>query len=451
MPGETPIPAKLIDRNGAVRGFAKELRLSTVATNTLWNYGSVAWLACLNFVTLPMYLRLLGKTEWGLVAVCVTIQNALTLLDLGFGQIMPKSIAEAHGDVAREARALAVYIRIYLILALFGFLAGQLLARPLALYWFRTSEIDPARLEMALRLVLVQFVFQFANNAHVGYWNGTQRQVVGNVRQVAFTTMRHCAALLSVAYFARSAFGYLLPFVVITAAEWTCNRQAVLRAGGFSFWKGPPLEMRHVLEIVRIARGFAVAILVGLLVTQLDRIVLSKTQDITQYGIYVIVANAGLAFLNLQYPVLRAFFPKIVREKVASAEARSGATRQLLTIVVALCVIPCLIVAGFAPQLLRLWTQNAAVVDSGAFPLRLILIAVAMNAIYNVIYQHIVAQGQSRIVVAINAACLMSSLATVWLVGSGIGIALGGLMWVASTLTQLALGGVWAWTRARLT
>jgi O-antigen/teichoic acid export membrane protein len=431
------------------RNLAGRVARSKVATNVAWNYAGVAWTAGLNFLTLPLYLRLLGKAEWGLVAVCVTVQSVLALLDVGFGQIMPKDVAEAHGDPEREGRTLGAFLWIYLFLGFVGFTAGQFLAGTLARRWFQAPDIASGQLELALRLVLVQFVFQFANNAHIGYWSGTQLQRTANQRQVVFATLRHAAALCSVAFLSRSAIAYILPFAAVTAIEWVANRRKVLAEAGYPFWRGPPADLADVLAIVKEARGFAFGILVGLLVTQLDRIVLSRTQDITSYGIYVIVASAGLAFLNLQYPLLRAFLPRIVRERASGASGGPRALRQLLLSVLALCVAPCLLVAAFARRGLELWLRNPSAAEVGASPLRLILWAVALNAIYNVIYQVMLAEGRSRLVIGINLSCLAVALAVTWLVGPSVGIVLGGIIWLSSTATQLALGAGWVFLRAK--
>jgi O-antigen/teichoic acid export membrane protein len=182
---------------------------------------------------------------------------------------------------------------------------------------------------------------------------------------------------------------------------------------------------------------------VGVFVAQIDRLILTATQSLTEYGAYLIVANVGLAFMQLQHPLLRAFFPQIVRDEASDVKRRPNIILRLLVGITILCVIPCLLLTMFAPDILRLWLRNAYVVQVGVMPLRLILLSVAINSIYNVIYLQIIAAGRSNVVIIINGCMLLSVGVLVSITGVSMGIVLGGLIWITMCVTQLALGCLW--------
>jgi O-antigen/teichoic acid export membrane protein len=430
-----------MERVEAVAVVVRRTRASTVARNVASNYAAVVWMGALSLAVIPIYVRTLGAAEWGVVAACMTLQGFLIFLDVGFGQIMPRSFARVAGDRAREADLFRAYSRIYGVLAAAGFVAGQLAATPAARHWFQAPGVDQGRLELALHLIPFQFVFQFANNAHVGLWNGLQLQHRANLRACVFASLRHAGALAAVFLYSRTAFGYLVPFVLGTFVEWLLNRRAIRAA--YAGVTGPVGQPANVRDLVREAGGFAVAVILGLLLSQSDRFVLSATQDLRQFGYYVIVANVGLAFMNLQGPLLRAFLPKIVREDAAGRAAGGHAVRLLFWSVFALSVLPTALVIVAAPSLLTLWIRNPEIVEVGTLPLRLILAAVAVNALYNVIYVRLLSRGESRVVIAINVAGLLAVATTVLLAGTGGGIAMGGVIWVVGAVTQLTLGLVW--------
>ena len=419
------------------------LRASQLVRNVFANYFATIWMAALSLLTIPIYVRLLGSEEWGIVAACMTVQGLLGLLDVGLGQIMPRSFARIAGDEREEATLFDAYSRIYLALGSAGLVLGQLAASPLARSWFHASGDHAPRLELAIRLVLVQFLFQIANNAHTGYWNGMQLQVEGNLRTCAFVTLRQLAALLAVRFVDPSAAGYILPFAAGTALEWYLNRRSIARR--YRALARPPLPFASpkFRAILRDAGGFTVAILVGLVATQSDRVILSATQDLTQYGYYVIVANLGLAFTSLQAPLTRALFPRIVMEVADRPGASGSASATLLRGVLLFGVIPCLVVIASAPWVLSTWLHAPEIVAAATPALRLILAGVAVNALYGVVYQRMLAAGDSRAVLAINAALVLAVAVTVALAGTRIGIVLGGIIWLAIASTQLVLGIAW--------
>lgn len=432
-----------------VAGLLSRLWDSRLARNALSNYLAVAWTALLSLAVIPIYVRTLGAGEWGVVAACMTLQGFLTLLDAGFGQILPRSLARVSGDPSEEARVFRAYDRIYATLAVAGFAGGQLLAGVAARRWFQASGVDAAHLELSLRVVLVQFLFQFANGVHVGFWSGMQLQEEGNLRTTGFVTLRHAAALASVLLLSPSALGYLVPFAVVCALEWGANRAAIRRRhlrdlGAVEVRRG------EIAAIVREAGTFTAAILVGLLVSQADRIVLSRSQSLTHFGYYVIVANLAMAFMNLHGPLTRAYFPRIAAED-ARGERGGQALRHLLLGVLVACVLPCLAAAAAAPALLSAWLHDPAIVAAGTLPLRLLLLAVALNALYGVAYTRMLSRGAGRTAIVVNVAALGAVALTTALDGGRLGIALGGAIWLASAGTQLALGLAWATLNRRWT
>jgi len=420
----------------------RQFRRSRLMQNIVTNYLAVAWLGGLSLLLIPVYLRLLGPQQWGLVAVCMTVQAVWGLLDAGLGQIMPRDVARAQGDRAALARIYRLYASAYGVLGLAGFILGQLAVDWLAGTWLQADGLARGQIEWALRLVLLQFLFQFANQAATGYWSGSEQQALLNVRQCVFTTLKHATALTGVAFWRTDALGYLAGFVLWSMVEWAWNRRAVWRQLGCPGAGG--VRGAELLLLARQAGALAVGVLIGILLSQMDRLVLSRIVDVTAFGRYVIVTQLGFALLQLQYPLMRAYFPRVVRDDEQGAPARS--LRQLGLALLVLCALPCAGLALFAPWLLQLWLGDPQVVLDVVAPLRLMLLAVVLNAAYHVIYQRMLARGASGQVMRINLIALLCVLAWLPWAAGRFGIVAGGGAWVLVSLVQLTLGGWW-WRR----
>lgn len=413
---------------------------SRLGQNILANYCAVIWMAGLNLALIPVYIRGLGATEWGIVAICMTIQGFFALLDSGLGQILPREIAKVASDGRRRATVFRTFARGYALIGIIGCLIGQIAVPWLVSRWFNPEGAELSNVSWALRLVLVQFLFQCSNNAHIGYWNGMQEQKIANIRQCCFATAKHCGAIILVFGWQRSAIAYLLPFLIIAGLEAYLNRRRILS-------QCPPTGANDHLsysfkDLAKQSGILAVAVIVGTLTVQMDKIILSHGVPISSYGRYIVVATLGVAFLQFQYPLMRAFFPRIVGA-YGPLQNHSRSMSQLFFASLLICVLPCFLMALVAPQVLKMWTGDAQIVLEGSTPLRVILLSVALNAVYNVIYQRMVAQGAEKVILGINIMALLVIISVVPNLVSVFGITAGSLVWLISSLVQLAIGVWW--------
>lgn len=388
---------------------------------------------------IPVYLRILGPVQWGIVSVCLTLQGFMTLIDAGLGQIMPRDIARASHDSNSLTKTFLLFSRAYGGLAVIGFGLGQLVVPFLAKGWLQRPAGTTLELVWALRLVLVLFLFQFANNAHTGLFNGTQQQKLANILQCVFATLRHGLALLLLLSWQPTALAYILGFAPVAALEWVSNRYVVqkrlLAVDKVKVFIG----FGDYRQLAREVGIMAAAILLGMLVFQSDRIVLSRMLDLSRFGHYVVVANLGANFLQLQYPLQRAFLPHIASQL---HDNRRAYIRLALSLGL-LCAVPCLLVIMTSHWLLQAWTGNVRLADEGAMALRLILTAVAVNCGYGVIYQKMLTQQAGQVILFINLATLLIAFPLLYFMAPFMGVTAGGMMWLTTSGVQLCLGVLW--------
>lgn len=427
---------------------ASGLFASLTARNAASSFVALAWLSLLSMLTIPVYIQLLGVSEWGLVAACASLQILSNFIDAGFSQIVPRWAAKEALHPARLRHHVVLFRRLYIGLGLTMFLVLQASAAYLAHQWFQVPVHRADALELAIRVVSFQFLFQFVNNLHIGLWHGLQRQVLANVRACGFGTLKHVIALLALQLMSPQPWVYALAFACVACLEVSVNAVSVRRLLGrkSAIATGDKVALAPLLKEVSVLSG---GILVGLLVSQLDRIILSRTVDVAAFGIYTVVTTLALAFLQLQTPVTRAYFPVIVRNIQTNGRISGIHMKRLLGGTLLTSTLPALLACVLAPQILELWLHDTKVVNLGALPLRLLLLAIALNSLYGCIYQVIIAKGQSQKVLQFNLISLAAATFVVYLCGTDSGLVLGGAIWISITFTQLLLGTIWFATSQR--
>lgn len=416
----------------------KHLLNNQLARNILSNYFAVIWMGVISLVFIPFYFRKLGSEQWGIVAICVALQSLFSLLDAGLAQIMPRDVARVSTDPKNTLKVYKVYAHAYICLALIGFLLAQLAIPWLTVHWFSDGKEFSFDDRLAFHLVMVQFLFQFANNANTGFWNGVQSQSLANWRLCFFGTLKHISAVLLVLIWQPTALAYLLPFVAIAAVEYFSNFRHIMF--GFKGIQLPSPRYQDYLNLAKETGVFFVGVLLGMLASQMDRIVLTHYVSAASFGVYAVVLSLGLAFMQLQAPLVRAFLPKIAADD-PSKEKRSFI--HLAVGITIFCVLPCIIFGLASSAVLQFWIASPEVTQEGSFALRMIFFGVALNAIYQLVYQKLLIQNKGAVIVKINSLIMLITVPVLILTSTEIGISAGGIYWFLMCLLQLIFGILW--------
>jgi O-antigen/teichoic acid export membrane protein len=227
----------------------------------------------------------------------------------------------------------------------------------------------------------------------------------------------------------------MLPFALVSAIECAANhRRLRIEHAALAVVPGGASDWRDV-------GGYGAATALGLATTQVDRWYLCLALPADRYGIYYLASSLMLSMFSLQVPVIRAFLPRMATAERPDAVAR--AMRQILLLVIA---VPSLLLAAFAPTALNWWLHDAAIANAGAPAFRLLMLAVAMNAVFAPTSMLLLHGHRYREIAAINAAILVVQLLVLALLTPRIGMLAGACAWLAWSAIQLAYAGYHART-----
>ena len=393
-------------------------------------------------VSIPVYIRLLGASEWGLISACISLQLVSNFVDAGFSQLIPRWVALEAQDNFKLRQILKFFQKIYISLGFLLFFGIQLSANYLAISWFQIDLVKTDSFELIIRIFSFQMLFQFINNLYTGFWHGLQKQVLANLRACGFGTMKHVVTMGTLLIWPRYTWLYAATFAVIALIEFVTNATTVHRM----LEKGNALKQEYQIKIAPFLREvlfLSGGILLGLLTSHLDRIVLSRSVSIEDFGIYSVVIAFALAFLQLQTPFTRAYFPLIAQDIKATGHASLVHLKRMITGTILFVTTPSILASVFAESLLELWINQARFVFLGTIPLQLLLLAVGANSLYNCFYVIIIASGKSHLIVKFNFAALIVAIIIATIVDPVNGIIKGGIIWLSSTITQLMLAIIW--------
>lgn len=368
------------------------------------NLAGTGWAAVLGLAIVPFYLRLVGVEAYGLMSFYVSLTSLIQVFDLGLSPALNRELARlsVRPDTAGEARDLVRTLEVgYWAIAVGLGLIVWAAAPWLASTWFQADRLSVDTLRSALTIMAALTVLQWPISLYQGGLIGLQKQVLFNSLWIGYTTARHLGALVALSL-SPSIVTFFLWQVVVSAVY--------VLALALALWRSLPATTRPpqprlalARSIGRFAAGMSAITLTALILTQLDKIVLSTVLDLTHFGYYTLAFTIAGSVAMVVGPVFNLDFPRLSglaalgrSTEIAGLYHRSAQVMAALILPIAMTLVL------FAEPILRFWTGDPVVTAAAAPLVRLLTIGTALNALMTPAYALQLAYGWTRLAVVMN-------------------------------------------------
>ncbi len=375
--------------------------MSLTTRNMLANLIGQGWIALVGLLFVPFYLKFIGAEGYGLVGFFIVLSTSLSILDAGLGAAAVREVAKAGNGCATERASLALLLRtiefVLWAIAVFIGVLVFLLAPLIAEYWL---TIDPGKLDEtigALRLMGVALTLQFPLAFYNGCLIGRQRQLDVNLIGSVSATIKGVGAVLAlwlVAPTVEMFFAWQCGVVSITAFF----LRLALRNELLIYPETAVIDMSSVINVKGFALGVGGVNVLSFLLTQVDKIILSKILPIQDFGYYMLAWTLGTLCSRLVGPVFNTYYPQLTE----LVEANNSVALQKVYLksskLMGALVVPVSIwLIFYSHPLLLIWTQNRDLADSASLALMLIVLGTMFNAIMTIPYAAQLAHGWTRL------------------------------------------------------
>ncbi len=410
---------------------------SSLVQSAAWRLASTVALTLVSLVTVPVFTRLLGLEQWGLLVLFQAAIAPLALLDLGIGTATVKYVAEAIGRGDREEATKLVQTTLVfnLVIGASGALAIALCAEWLASAVF---AIPPAQQHLATAGFRLMGLSWFGG-------------IVGATCTGVLTAHRYfglASRLRTVAGLASGLVGILtvvggggLFQVVIAQTVVSLSMAGVWFASASNLLPGIRALPRWYGAAFRkcFAFGFwqALASAGGFLTSWSDRYVLGMNFPPALVGVYSIALSITSAAYGAFHDMGEVLFPAVSQKQgegnLAGARRLSIQAGWALSIVAA---VASAVIATVGGDFITLWiTPEAAAL--GTPTLRLLSVAGILGMAITGPYFFCLGIGRSRLLAG-------SSLLTGFVV-CGLGVVLAPILGLSGVALALVGGGLAQW------
>jgi O-antigen/teichoic acid export membrane protein len=418
--------------------------MSRVKTNFFANLAGSGWTALVGLACTPLYIRFMGMEAYGLIGFYFMLQGVIQILDLGLSPTMNREMARYSvlPGKAGEARDFVRTLEIgYWAI---GILIGCVVwfsAPYIASHWIKAGNLSPSEVRRAVTIMGALIALQWPLTFYQGGLLGLQRQVLHNGITIATSTLSGGGALLVLwlvsptvsAFFTWQIAVSLLQAGVTTFALWRC-----LPGSGHA--------ARFDLGITRNIRGFAAGMsgitLTALILTQLDKVILSKMLTLEIFGYYVLAGMVGNGLSGLLItPMFNTIFPRFsvlvaARDENSLLEMYHGSTQVMAVMILPAAVV----ITFFSWEIMHLWTGSPVIANNTASIVSILVSGTALNGLMNLPYALQLSHGWTRIGLAINTFFILTLVPAVILMTRHYGAAGAASVWLGLNGIYMIIG-----------
>ena len=363
--------------------------MSQVKRNIIANFGGKAWQALMSLAFVPLYIKFMGIESYGLVGIFASLLALFGLLDMGLSTTLNRELARfsALPDKAQDMRNLVRTLELpYWCIAFIIGIAVVGLSGPIAYYWVKADNLSSATVKQALMIMGGVIAFQWPVSLYSGGLMGLQKQVLLNGIESGVATLRGVGAALVLwlisptilAFFTWQIFVSLLRTSIMAGFLW----HSIPKTGHRSYF-----QKALLLRIWRFAAGMTGISVTAIILTQTDKIVLSKILPLEMFGYYTFATVVASGLYYFIGPVFSALFPRF--SQLVSLHDQSGLKElyhkscQFMSVM----ILPVAIVVSlFSSEILLLWTGDPVTVANTHSIVSILIIGTALNGLMNLPY-----------------------------------------------------------------
>lgn len=408
--------------------------------NTLANLAGQLFGAGLVLGLAPLYVDALGFEAWGLVGLVAVFSAWFNLLDVGLSPSLSRQVARAAVDPAERAEAARLLRAVEWVYGLIAVLVvGTLLlaAGPIAQHWLQLKTLDAGEARSALGWIGLAVALRLAENGYRAVLAGQERMVLLNALSSLAALLRWGLGLVLLlrlgwgidqlfAWQAAMAGLSLLAFAVLA-------RRALPGPGG---------QGLSALGRVRgFATGLALSSFFGFLLTQVDKVLLSRLLPLEDFGRYALVVSLSDALAMLAAPLYAALLPRFVALHAQGDEAGLARLYLLASQGLAAVLMPCaLLLVLHGEAVLTVWTGSAELGRQMAPLLALLALGRMINAMLQLPAALQVAAGWSALGAQVNLVAVLLIVPMILVAVPAHGVMAYGVCWLLLNLGYLAFG-----------
>ncbi|MBZ9610294.1 glycosyltransferase [Rheinheimera maricola] len=338
--------------------------------NIIANYIGTGYNLLIGIVILPLYLGYMGAEAYGLVGFFTLMQVWLNILDLGLSPTLNRQAAAASSSpngYQHFVSLLKSFELIFFFLALVTVSLVYIGSEWMSHHWFDAQILTPEDVQHSVQLMGVIIALRWQTALYRSGILGFEYHVWNNMVSVTYASFRFIGSLLLVMFVSNDILHFFYYQLFLSAIEFLVLRHKLYRILPANIDKRLQIDIPAVRKVAPFALGVAYSASLWVIVTQLDKLMLSTLLPLTQFGYFSLVTVISSGLLHITFPVSVAIQPRLTallaEGKIAEMQQLYRSATRFVAFMSGAVVV---VMVVYSEPLLYAWTGDREAAKWGA-------------------------------------------------------------------------------------
>lgn len=413
----------------------------SIKRNILASYVSQTYVTIIGIVIVPLYVKYMGAEAYGLVGFFAMLQAWFNLLDMGLTPTISRETARHRGgatDAFSYRRLVHALEGIFLFIALLGGGVLFALSGVIATDWLQASQLPFVEVQTALQLMAIIVAMRWLCGLYRAVISGAERLVWLGGFNTLVATMRFVGVLLVLVFVGITPtifFSFQFAVAILELLGLLFHAYQLLPSIPRNQLQHFSLDWTPLKPVLKFSLTIAFTSSIWVLVTQTDKLLLSKLLPLAEYGHFTLAVLAASGVMIISSPISGAIMPRMAMLEAEGDHAGLiRIYRQATQLSVIVASAASLTLVFCAEPLLLAWTGDKALAHQAMPVLILYALGNGILAISAFPYYLQYAKGDLRLHLIGNAWFVLLLIpAIVWAV-SQYGAVGAGYVWLAMNI-----------------
>lgn len=409
--------------------------------NLIAGLANSIWSALVGLAVVPFYLKYLGIEAYGLIGFFITTQAVLSILDMGMAPTINREVARcsASGDLKKAGKLLHTLAVVYWCMA--GAIALLILALApfIAEYWLQSKQLSSQSISHAIMLMGLVVACRWPIGLYQGALIGAQRLAVSSGINMAMVTIGSLGAVAVLAFVSPTIEAFFIWQACVGFFYAITMRMAAWRIIGKT--ERNSFDVEKLKSVWRFTAGMSAISLMGIIFTQLDKLLLSKFLGLEEFAHYMLATVVVNALYLLVAPIYNIVYPKFSAMAVNGDSVELRNQYKLYTRVLSIFLFPtAMILAVNSEELVEVWTGNPNIGVAVGPVISLLAVGSALNGIMTIPHALQLAFGMTRLPLIINGVLMIIILPLIVYFSLKYGAVGGAIAWLVLNVLYVFFG-----------
>lgn len=269
----------------------------------------------LSLLFVPIFFKSLGNEAYGMIGVMTMILSGLGLMDLGLSNILSKELAQRKAaNILGKSLSLIRSIEwLYFLIGVIILIILVFASFVIVPVWLSSQDFPKSELTAIFLLIAAVIFVQWPISLYNSGLFGLDKQVIANLYASIFSVLKTLGAFVCLLIFGKTIYVFLIWLLGInllyTLTLWVHFRKLLPR-------NDTPIIVgwQQLSEIKKMTLGFSVLGILVFVMTDVDKMIISKLLTLSQYGLYSFIFVIVTSYQLVSTTLKNAFFPDIAKD-----------------------------------------------------------------------------------------------------------------------------------------